>query len=196
MRKLNHVGAYHAWVEQAFPDELARGERTRKLWRVDRLGNKSYLLLLSETRPKKEELEYYGVAGSYASKSYDLLLDSIQKGTNYQFRIALNPVHSVPEDGCKRGKVYPLYAEEDQLRFLYDRCQKHGFCIVENKCTIVEKRQERLRKKQGQGASLVKVVYEGLLVVEDVRRFRELLMKGMGREKAYGFGMMTVIRAN
>ncbi|MCD8151442.1 MAG: type I-E CRISPR-associated protein Cas6/Cse3/CasE [Clostridiales bacterium] len=41
---------------------------------------------------------------------------------------------------------------------------------------------------------LVKAVYEGTLTVESPELFVNLLCHGMGREKAYGFGMMTVIR--
>ena len=40
MRNLTHLAAYHDWVERSFPQEIARGERTRKLWRIDHLNGK------------------------------------------------------------------------------------------------------------------------------------------------------------
>nr|WP_314931348.1 type I-E CRISPR-associated protein Cas6/Cse3/CasE [Shuttleworthia satelles] len=194
MRELNHVGAYHNWVEQAFPEEVDRKIRSRKLWRIDCLAGKRYLLLVSEREPSRELLESRGVKGSFASKEYDTFLSTIHTGDQFRFRIVLNPVHAVLEDERKRGKVYPLYAEKDQLQFLLDRGPKHGFTVPEDQVTIVERGQERLLKKGNHSTNLVKAVYEGRLKVLDSSRFVDLLIHGMGREKAYGFGLMTVIK--
>ena len=195
IRSLNHVGAYHDWVEQAFPEEISRGIRSRKLWRIDRLTGKDYLLVVSETKPDKNLLERYAVKESYACKDYSSFLNTIRAGEKYHFRVVLNPIHSVLEEGKKRGKVYPLYSEEDQLHFLSSRAEKYGFHINENEYMVTERGQEKLLKRGGKSANLVKAVYEGLLVVDNAEKFVELLINGMGREKAYGFGMMTVIRA-
>lgn len=194
MRELNHVGAYHNWVEQAFPEEVDRKIRSRKLWRIDCLAGKRYLLLVSEREPSRELLESRGVKGSFASKEYDTFLSTIHTGDQFRFRIVLNPVHAVLEDERKRGKVYPLYAEKDQLQFLLDRGPKHGFTVSEDQVMIVERGQERLLKKGNHSTNLVKAVYEGRLKVLDSSQFVDLLIHGMGREKAYGFGMMTVIK--
>ena len=40
---------------------------------------------------------------------------------------------------------------------------------------------------------LNQVTYEGKLKIIDIDKFKKILTQGMGREKAYGFGMMTVI---
>ncbi len=194
MQSLNHLGAYHNWVEQAFPDEVKSGKRSRKLWRIDHLAGKKYLLLVSETEPDCEQMEAYGVKGSFVCKDYDPLLSSVRQGDRYRFRLTLNPVRSVMEDGAKRGKVYPIYAEADQRKFFLDRASKHGFQVEEDQFLIVERGEETLRKKEKEGTDLVKAVYEGRLTVEEPVRFVDLLCHGMGREKAYGFGMMTVIR--
>lgn len=71
IKDLTHLGAYHNWVEQSFPDELKQEIRTRKLWRVDRLDGKDYLLIVSSSIPDLKGLERYGVEGSAASKNYD-----------------------------------------------------------------------------------------------------------------------------
>ena len=47
---LNHLGAYHNWVERLFPEEISKGERGRKLWRVDKLGGKHYLLVVRDRK--------------------------------------------------------------------------------------------------------------------------------------------------
>ena len=51
VRNLTHLGAYHDWVERSFPKEFASGKRTRKLWRIDRLRGKTYLLIVSQEMP-------------------------------------------------------------------------------------------------------------------------------------------------
>ena len=39
---------------------------------------------------------------------------------------------------------------------------------------------------------LLAVTYEGILTVTDEDSFRKALVNGIGREKAYGLGMITV----
>lgn len=46
-KDLTHVGAYHNWVEQSFPAEQVESIRSRKLWRIDSIQGKQYLLLVS-----------------------------------------------------------------------------------------------------------------------------------------------------
>ncbi len=195
LRTLNHLGAYHNWVEQAFPDEIRQETRSRKLWRIDQISGKRYLLVVSETEPDCEQMETYAVKGSFGCKDYEPFLKSIRQGESLRFRVTLNPVHSVFEENKNnRGKVYPIYAEEAQRKFLLDRTEKHGFYVESAQFLIVERREETLFRRGKKRVDLVKAVYEGVLTVENLELFVDLLCHGMGREKAYGFGMMTVIR--
>ena len=50
-----------------------------------------------------------------------------------------------------------------------------------------------LHRKVGRGVRLSRVTFEGLLRVEDVAEFKQTLINGLGREKAFGMGLMTVI---
>ena len=68
IRDLTHVGAYHSWVEDSFPEEVAQKKRSRKLWRLDTLENKQYLLIVSAEKPNLLKLEKYGVAGTAETK--------------------------------------------------------------------------------------------------------------------------------
>lgn len=51
IKSLTHLGAYHDWVEQSFPEEMKQGERLRHLWRLDQIGGREYLLILSQNKP-------------------------------------------------------------------------------------------------------------------------------------------------
>ena len=50
-----------------------------------------------------------------------------------------------------------------------------------------------LRRAQGKPVRLSRVSFEGTLVVSDLVRFKETLATGIGREKAFGMGLLTVI---
>ncbi len=192
-RDLTHLGAYHNWVEMSFPDEIEKEKRSRKLWRIDKINGKSFLLVVSESKPDLEILEKYGVANSARTKDYETFLESLKEGQILRFRAALNPIVSKKEEERKRGKIYPCYNTEDQMKFLLDRSEKNGFELEENGFQIVEKSHPILRRKGTRHIKLNKVVYEGKLKIIDKEKFLKILTQGMGREKAYGFGMITVI---
>lgn len=192
-RDLSHVGAYHHWVEQSFPDELEKNIRSRKLWRLDYLNGKEFLLIVSETPPNLGLLEKYGVIKSSQTKEYDTFLHSLQEGTQARFRVTLNPVVSVVNKEAKRGQVKPHVTVDQQLKFLRDRSEKNGFSLKENEYTIVERGYVEYRKSGQIPLRLSKVTYEGVLRISDVNLFSRTLTEGIGKKKAYGFGMMTII---
>lgn len=192
---LNHLGAYHNWVERSFPSELEQGIRTRKLWRIDQLGNHDYLLLVSQTKPDLQLLEKYGVANSAQTKDYDTFLQKISKGTTARFRAILNPTFSksTGKKSGQRGKVMECLSVEDQLNYLEKRASKNGFKLMPNEYTITENQSKLLKKSGNRDGSIKQVAYEGRLMVEDEKLFKQLLCMGLGHKKAYGCGLVTII---
>ena len=130
IKDLTHLGAYHNWVESSFPWEFEQGFRSRKLWRIDSLQGKKYLLLVSEEKPDIKSLEKYGVPGSAQTKLYDNYLQSIDVNQLYRFRVTLNPVKSLSQGAGKRGRVVPEITPEQQLSFLESRADKLDFELV------------------------------------------------------------------
>lgn len=194
IKDLTHAGAYHNWVETSFPEEFKAGERSRKLWRLDRLQGKDYLLIVSEEEPDKDQLERYGVPGTAASKSYDHFLSQIETGMRLGFRVTLNPVisKSSGEKG-ERGRVMPHVTEAYQRQFLLDRAEKNGFLLKEDDFKIVESKRALVKKSGQRNLRLIQVTYEGQLIVADKDQFIKTLTQGFGKKKAYGFGLMTII---
>ena len=193
IKDLSHVGAIHNWVERAFPKEILQHNRTRKLWRIDNLGGKEYLLIVSPAAPDISVLEIYGVKGSGSTKEYSKFLDGIGVGLRAKFRVTLNPVIAVSEGEGKRGKIKPHVTVEHQKKFLLDRAEKNGFHLAENEFDIVERTYVTLKKEGERPLGLSKVTYEGVLTVTDPDRFKLTLTEGFGKKKAYGFGLMTII---
>lgn len=194
-RDLTHVGAFHNWVEQSFPDEVNSGNRSRKLWRIDPLNNKQYLLIVSQIKPDIESLEKYGVKGTGKILQYDKFLNSLEEGLKTKFRVTLNPVKSVskPEQESKRGRVFPVLSVSDQMDFLLSRCEKNGFAINDDECYIVDRGFVNLKRVNEKMLKLSRVTYEGNLTIKDKEQFIKTLTEGFGKKKAYGFGMMTII---
>lgn len=195
MKDLSHVGAVHGWVESSFPEEFAKeAEKTRKLWRIDSLNGKSYLLIVSPAPPSVKVLEKYGVKGTAQIKDYSRYLDSLAENEKYRFKVTLNPVVSVmDEPGQKRGRLKPHITVDQQMQFLYDRSEKNGFLLEKDSCTITERGFVPFRKSGHKTPMLSRVTYEGVLQIIDKQLFIKTLTQGFGKKKAYGFGMMTVI---
>ena len=193
IKDLTHLGAYHNWVESSFPWEFEQGFRSRKLWRIDSLQGKKYLLLVSEEKPDIKSLEKYGVPGSAQSKLYDNYLQSIDVNQLYRFRVTLNPVKSLSQGAGKRGRVVPEITPEQQLSFLESRADKLGFELVPDDYQIVERGWAPFRKQGQHMIRLSKATYEGVLKVIDKDLFYRTMTMGIGKKKAYGFGLMTVI---
>lgn len=193
-RELGHVGAIHSWVERCFPEEFTQGVRSRKLWRVDTLNKKEYLLVLSESEPDRKVLSEYGVPGSIKTLDYSMLLDRLTEGQECQFRVVLTPTVRLSQRiDTTRAREVACVTEEQQLDYLHTRAEKNGFSLDTNKVNIVKKGYVRYGKKGQREMDLIQVAYEGRLVISDLEKFKHTLTEGMGRKRAYGFGLMTVI---
>ena len=163
-----------------------------------KIKNKEYLLIVSKTAPNIEKMEKYGVKGTAEIKKYDIFLNNLKNGMKMRFKVALNPVKSLSRGKEKgRGRPIPLVSVEYQMNFLYERSEKNGFKLEKDEFTIVNRQHKILNKNQNiekrKPLRLAYVEYEGLLEISDADKFRKTLTEGIGKKKAYGFGMMTVI---
>lgn len=196
MKELTHLGAYHNWVEQSFPDEVQRGRRLRHLWRLDQLNGQQFLLVLSPDRPDLARLADFGIAGSAHTKNYDPFLERLSLNMKYQFRLTANPTKTVAVAG-KRGRVEPHITVTQQMDWLSQRAGKAGFQILEGSTgpdfRIVDRSYPILRREHGETIRLSRVTFEGRLEIRDLEVFKQTLTDGLGREKAFGMGLMTVI---
>lgn len=187
----------HGAVESAFA-----GERRRRLWRLDRLGGKLYLLLLSEDQPDLAGIAaQFGPAdggGLAETRDYAPLLQRITPGSVWQFRLTANPTKSCPDHKAaqSRGTVRAHCTVEYQRQWLLQRAEKHGFALTPDSFTVTASRWLQFAKggDRRHPVTLLSVTYEGVLQVTDPQMFCQLLTEGIGRGKAYGLGLMTVMR--
>lgn len=190
---LDNPRAMHAMVESAFP-----GEQNRNLWRVDRLGEKDFLLLASPDRP---DLTHLVESAGYESEpakvcDYAPIFEALQEGTVVGFRLCANPTRRLIHDPYAgdgkglRGKRVSLTRDGDRVNWMVRKANDIGLDL--DHMRIAEAQQVTLPRGRST-VSLQKVVFEGVGTVAKPGVLRAALCSGVGPNKAYGCGMMTVI---
>lgn len=196
LKPLTHLGAYHNWVEQSFPEEVQAGERPRHLWRIDQYQDHQFLLILSQNKPSLEKMEEYGVDGTAETKNYDPFLSGLEVGQHMRFRLCANPTKAIKAEG-ERGRVVPQITVAQQMNWLSSRAETAGFRLLSTAngqdFRIIERGYPILRREHGRPIRLSRVTFEGRLAIIDGERFNQSLVQGIGKEKAYGMGLLTVI---
>ena len=189
MKALYNQEILHGMIESSF-----LGERQRNLWRLDHLLGEKYLLVLSNTPPQNNTLpEQIGYENSvWETKQYDSLLERITEGSRWYFRLTANPTIAEHVEGKKRGKVKAITVVHKQREWLTRTSAKKGFFVQESQFDVVQS-EWRTIKKEGKEIQILAVTFEGILNVTNAEVFRQTLISGIGREKAYGMGLLTVV---
>lgn len=186
----------HAAVEQSFSEH---GQRN--LWRIDWFDNVCYLLVLSEHQPDfghvVERFGYVEAVSEWETKNYSLLLDRLKERQTWQFRLRANPTRSSFSEKSTetgRGKVFAHVTQAQQKQWLIDKATPLGFSVSEESFDIVHTQWDKFSKTMGgkREVTIRTATYEGALTVTDSELFKGTLLKGIGRAKAYGCGLLTI----
>ena len=187
---LTSPSIFHGAIESSFS-----GERKRNLWRIDELNHQKYLLLLSQDKPDFQSIErQFSPSGEHGqAKDYSKLLNRVQTGTVWKFRLCTNPTYNVTFCG-KRKKRLAHLSDEGQLSWLKKQAEKNGFSVKEGSICITQKQWYQFSKgNEKHKINMLLVTYDGVLKVTDSNLFVHALTSGIGREKAYGAGLLTLV---
>jgi CRISPR system Cascade subunit CasE len=221
-RDLADCHELHRSVMRGFPDVLATGDaraRLGVLYRIDAASRRQRLNLLvqSEEKPDWSRLpaDYLLETGGHpenpACKSVDAAFARIELGRQFVFRLRANPTKRISATGAARagnpdaaGKRVELRYEKDQLEWLARKGEQGGFQVLsvqanpdvpnarvqpmERVLGHRERGGDERRRRMTFGSAL----FEGVLRVTDVERFRATLESGIGSGKAYGFGLLSI----
>lgn len=189
MRALDNPEILHGMVEACFPEE-----HQRDLWRLDKLNKQTYLLLLSRDEPDLKPLAtQIGLSGTdWETRDYQPLLNRIRAEGVWRFRLVANPVTSIPKPGERRGKVKAITIAAQQCEWLSRQGERHGFLVKPGQFDVVQSEWKVFRNK-GRAVSILSATFEGILTVTDTECFLKALQMGVGRGKAYGMGLLTVM---
>lgn len=208
-RKLiSNPQALHAAVMASFPpDAVGVSGDSRVLWRLDRSGTRHTLYLLSPVQPDlRHVMEQGGWSGQAGdSRDYDGFLGRLRIGQEWGFRVAANPVGSIPQPG-KRGKLVPHVTVAQQTEWFLGKTEHWGFTVRGDvdlargqmgDVAVTDRQDLRFGRDgdaagRGRTVTLRRAQFEGSLQVTDSDRFQKALVSGMGRAKAYGCGLMTL----
>lgn len=180
----------------AIEDALGRKDN-RNLWRIDMLHSCPYLLILSQEKPDLQSVaDQFGFKDEPGeTRSYDSLLSRIEKGSRWQFRLTANPTYTThyKQDAKEsRGQLAAHKTAYHQTQWLIQQGKNRGFEVSD--LQISKKQWYSFKKKNGHQVTFLSVTFEGVLTVQDPEKIREALISGIGREKSYGQGLLTLMR--
>ena len=189
LRALHNPEILHGMVESCF-----EGERKRTLWRIDELRGQLYLLILSPHKPDFSSLaSQIGMPDSAGeTREYTPLLQRATEGTVWRFRLTANPTASIVNPGKERGKRKAITIAAHQREWLVKQGDSHGFSLAPNQFDVVRS-EWRIFQNKGRKISILSATFEGVLTVTDSELFGKALTEGIGRGKAYGMGLITVM---
>lgn len=217
-RFLGEPETLHAAVSALFPRSCE--DVGRILWRVDSLGKGLFLYVVSEQKPDATSLiEQAGWSQVAPARSveYDSFLQSIENGQRYNFRLTANPTHTPWIQG-KRGKPVSHVTERYQRQWFMQKCPLLGIQCHDalddnatseeysesaenflNNYFVIRERGKRVFYKKDHAGNRHQIpvayaTYEGALLVKDADKLRAALCAGVGRKKAYGYGLLTLAK--
>lgn len=219
-RLLSSPQIMHAAVMSSFaaPPETPVGSAPRILWRVDHNASSNVLLYI--VSPDKPDLTHiveqagWPTTATWDTFSYGPLLERIQPGGLWSFRLTANPVHSIRRKEGEPTKRTAHITVGYQLGWLLKQQDRGGFTILESpkdqariadevayQVVVRDRRNVSFGKNKNGPApttpttrtvTLVTATYDGRLQVTDADKLRAVLTGGLGKAKAYGCGLMTL----
>lgn len=192
--------ALHAAVLATFPPG---GEESdgRVLWRLDSDGKELTLWVVSPERPSFEVIQEqagWSQRRTDETRTYDVLLGRLAKGQTYAFRLTGNPVHTVTDDSGRKRRLGHVTVAQQQQWFM-ERADPMGIAVRivsgswgESPDLVVHDRRVQRFRRGPAIVTLSQATFDGTCRVEDPDRLRQALIKGVGRAKGYGCGLLTL----
>jgi CRISPR system Cascade subunit CasE len=128
---------------------------------------------------------------------------AISAGDRLRFRLRANPTRKIDtktrEDGSRsNGNRVPLTGEEAQAAWMMRKAEASGCRIVQ---TTVrpdplgsEATGRQRRGSETRALTFAAVWFDGVMEVVDADALRSALRQGVGPGKAFGFGLLSVVR--
>lgn len=175
---LKDVYSLHKAIYSLFPEVPGQN---RDFLFADKGGdfNGRKILILSEREPLSPE---YGVLSSKP------LPDQFLSFVHYGFEIVLNPT----KRNFETGKIVSIRGKDDLLEWFTQRSGKHGFEVLPQSLQV-EKLGVLKYHKNGKPCTHNTATFIGKLRVTDRDAFIQSFKQGIGRGKAFGFGLLQIV---
>jgi CRISPR system Cascade subunit CasE len=172
----------------------------------DRTGN-PVLLVQSLVEPDWSRLPAdYCLGGTSGGENPGLkpighILDAVQSGSRFRFRLVANPTRRISRDashgGASSARV-ELRTEEEWHGWMLRQADTHGFRLEDLSTApglrnLIGLNVGRLQgNRNGESVTVFAVQFDGVLEVADAEHFRSAIRSGIGPGKAYGCGLMSI----
>lgn len=107
----------------------------------------------------------------------------LQVGEIYRFRLRANPIV------FRNGKRFGLIGEDAQVAWLSRQARRYGFRI---ESVLVTGSQVMTAFKMGKPITLRTATFDGMLECTDAELLQSALLRGVGRGKAFGLGLLSL----
>jgi CRISPR system Cascade subunit CasE len=204
---------------QAFPilrEDLSPRDHFQVLHRIDidhRTGTPN-VLVQSSKEPNWSfiEKEYNGYLKQIPSIK-EPQYQQLQQGQTLRFCLRANPTKKIdtktgPDGKRKNGRRVPLRTEGEQVQWLQRKGEQHGFRLIHvrvgqsSETPVLDMRiKKEIAEKVVKGSkkdnqlTLHSVFFEGHLQIINLEKFNKTLVDGIGSAKAYGFGLLSIMKA-
>ncbi|MGC4962919.1 type I-E CRISPR-associated protein Cas6/Cse3/CasE [Gordonia sp. DT101] len=198
---LSNPEAMHAAVEASFAPGMLTDAGARALWRIDSpAADEIHLYIVSPVEPDLShvvEQAGWQTGAMWQTRDYRPVLDAVQEGRRFSFRLRANPVRSMRAENSARTKPVAHVSVAQQEQWLLQRAVGNGFVVTAGlqaspAVRVVDRGVMRFGKGGGRRVTVAHATFEGVLEVTDAERLRRTLSCGIGRAKAYGCGLMTL----
>lgn len=186
----------HRALWRLFPD---RPDDVRGfLFRVEKIEKGQGAVILMQSHEKPEQL-----ADSVTLQALRDLQLLIQPGQRFRFRLRANPTKTIKDmtkgTVLKKGKEYtrtvrvPLIKEDQQQLWLKRKLE--GCALIESMFMQPETALNFRKDRENMSGKIQTVLFDGVIVINDVAAFEKLLELGVGPAKSFGCGMLSLAAA-
>lgn len=188
---LSNPQKLHAAINASFPESVEYTQETgRPLYRVENSKNDTIIYISSPLHPDvKHIIEQAGRENdvdSSVTKSYDKFLNSIQNGDIFRFRLNANPTVMI-----NKNRI-PLIKEK-RLDWLNRKGDLHGFSILDSSMSNDTKVEFKHNPRK---ITFSYCTFDGRLQVNDNTELINAIKNGIGSQKAYGMGLLSLGKDN
>lgn len=179
-----HRVVYDLFEDVRSPEEKKVGKSSGILF-VDKGGNfqQRQILILSD-RPPRQPLH-----GTIESKP---IPDDFLDYDRYRFELVVNPVR---RESTSR-KLNPIKGRDAVSEWFIDKAIASWGFTVDRSSLQINKFAVRVFEKKGNKVTLGSATLQGYLTVSDRKKFITSFRQGVGKSKAFGFGLLQIVPVN
>lgn len=187
--KLQDSNNWHKLVMSGFNDYFSNDitslrEKYGILFRVEEQISGVTVYVQSSVQPN-----WYGKSWVSSANVNDLsgILESLSDGALVKFNLLCTPYYADKDT----GKISCFTSTEDKINWLKVKGQYNGFELTS--CEIVPCDKMLCNIGGNPNVNLRMTNLVGTMSITDAIKFRSFVLKGVGRQKAYGAGMLILL---